>query len=106
MGFRPLQVSRALAKAAVASVRDGGAVAVEGYAMVPLMPDNIGPISGRSSWLGGLAEHKCAAADTMGAGLQGWKAFTQLAALPFWGSAPVAKPAAANCSNKRAIWRF
>jgi hypothetical protein len=72
----------------------------------PLMPDNIGPISGRSSWLGGLAEHKCAAADTMGAGLQGWKAFTQLAALPFWGSAPVAKPAAANCSNKRAIWRF
>jgi hypothetical protein len=35
MGFRPLQVSRALAKAAVASVRDGGAVAVEGYAMVP-----------------------------------------------------------------------
>jgi hypothetical protein len=54
----------------------------------PLMPDNIGPISGRSSWLGGLAEHKCVAADTMGAGLQ------------------VAKPAAANCSNKRAIWRF
>jgi hypothetical protein len=37
MGFRPLQVSRALAKAAVASIRDGGAVAVavEGYAMVP-----------------------------------------------------------------------
>jgi hypothetical protein len=68
----------------------------------PLMPDNHRSISGRSSWLRGLSEHKCDAADTMGAGLQGWKACscwrrtTQLAALPFRGSAPVAKPAATS----------
>ena len=53
-----------------------------------------------------LSEHKCDAAYTMGAGLQCCKACTQLAALAFRASAPVTKPAAANCSNKRAIWRF
>ena len=53
-----------------------------------------------------LSEYKCDAAYTMGAGLQCCKACTQLAALAFRASAPVTKPAAANCSNKRAIWRF
>jgi hypothetical protein len=96
-GFRPLQVSRALAKAAVASAAIAVLLPSRVTRWFPLMHDNHRSVSGHSSWLGGLSEHKCAAADTMGAGLQGWKARTQLAALPFWGSVQARSQ---TCSSK------
>ena len=101
-GFRPRQLAGPSRKPAVASPAIAVLLASRATRWFPLMPDNLWSISGRSSWLRGLSEHKCDAAYTMGAGLQCCKACTQLAALAFRASAPVTKPAAANCSNKRA----